>query len=148
MECSGASPLITWGLNRLHFPLLPLGVHHCKDKIVKMHSIHSKIYKQVQRTYVDALVKASFLMPNFRVGLTMTACLPVSPALSTWELIAGRVIPIPFDGSAVVEGMVRPTTASSPDAEVRGILAARLGESKNPNQNQQIKDKKYSIATN
>ena len=77
-------------------------------------------------------------MPNFRVGLTMTACLPASPALSTLELLADRVVPAPFDGSAVVEGMVHPTTASSPDAKVRGILAAGLERAKIQNQNQQI----------
>ena len=69
-------------------------------------------------------------MPNFRVGLMMTACLPASPALSTLELLAGRVVPVPFDGSTVVEGTVCPTTASSPDAEVRGILAAGLVKAK------------------
>ena len=69
-------------------------------------------------------------MPNFRVGFTMTAWLPAFPALSTLELLAGRLVPVPFDGSAVVEGTVRPTTASSPDAEVRGILAAGLEKEK------------------
>ena len=71
----------------------------------------------------------------------MTACLPASPVLSTLELLAGRVIPVPIDGSAVVEGTVCPTTASSPDDEVRGILAAGLGKSKNSSQNQQIEDR-------
>jgi hypothetical protein len=79
-------------------------------------------------------------MPNFRVGLVMTACLPASPALSTLELLAGRVVLIPFDRSAVVEGTVCPTTASSPGAEIRGILAAGLGKSKYSSQNQQIED--------
>ena len=74
-------------------------------------------------------------MPNFRVGLTMTAYLPVSLALSTVELLAGRVAPVPFDGSAVVEGTVRPTTTSSPDAEVRGILAVGLEKAKYSKQN-------------
>ena len=79
-------------------------------------------------------------MPNFRVGLTMTACLPVFLALSTLELLAGRLVPVPFDGSAVVEGTIYPTTTSSPDAKVHGILAAGLEKSKNSNQNQQIED--------
>ena len=91
-----------------------------------MHSIHSQIYKQVQRTYVDALVKESFLTPNFGGGLTMTALPPVFPASCTLELLAGRVVPVPFGGSTVVEGIVCPTTASSPDVVVRGILAAGL----------------------
>ena len=60
----------------------------------------------------------------------MTALLPVSPALSTVELLAGRVVSVLFDGSAVAEGTVRPTTASSPDAVVRGTLAAGLEEAK------------------
>ena len=38
-----------------------------------MHSVNSQIYKQVQRTYVDALVKASFLTPNLGGGLIVTA---------------------------------------------------------------------------
>ena len=60
----------------------------------------------------------------------MTACLPASPALSTLELLASRVVPVPFDESTVMKGTVRPTTASSPDAEVRGILAAGLVKAK------------------
>ena len=64
----------------------------------------------------------------------ITAYLPVSPALSTLELFAGWVVPVPFDESTVVEGMVCPTTASPPDAEVHGILAAGL-KKKNSNQN-------------
>ena len=60
----------------------------------------------------------------------MTAWLPVFPALSAVELLAGRVVPDPFDGSAVVEGTVCPTTASSPDAAVRGILPTGLKNQK------------------
>ena len=56
------------------------------------------------------------------------ACLLASPAISTLELLASRVVPVPFDGSTVVEGTVCPPTASSPDAEVRGIFAAGLGK--------------------
>ena len=69
-------------------------------------------------------------MPNFRVGLTMMAWLPIVPAYSTLELLAGRVVPVPFDGSTVVEGTICLTTASFPDAEVRGILAAGLEKEK------------------
>ena len=61
----------------------------------------------------------------------MTARLTVSPALSTLELLAGRVVPVLFDGSAVVEGTVCPTIASFPDAAVRGILAAGREKAKN-----------------
>ena len=60
----------------------------------------------------------------------MTAYLPASLAISTLELLTGRVVPIPFHGSTVVEGTVCPTTASSPDAEVRGTLAAGLEKAK------------------
>ena len=60
----------------------------------------------------------------------MTAWLLVSLALSTLELLAGRVVPVPFDESTAMKGTVRPTTASSPDAEVRGTLAAGLEKAK------------------
>ena len=75
---------------------------------------------------------ASFFAPNFWVGLMMMACLPASPALSTLELVDRRVVP--FDGSTMVEGTVCPTTASSPDAEVRGTLVVGLRK-KDSNQN-------------
>ena len=96
-----------------------------------------------QGTYIGALLKASVLTPNFWVGLIMTACLPASPAISTLELLTGRVVLVPFDGSTVVEGMVCPTTASSPDAEVRGILVAGLkkkNSSKSLNQREEVLD--------
>ena len=54
------------------------------------------------------------------------------------ELLAGRVVTVPFDGSIMVEGTVCPTTASSPDAEVRGILAVGLKKQKFQNQTKQI----------
>jgi len=69
---------------------------------------------------------ASFLVPNLGGGLTIMALPSVFPAPLTLELLAGRVVPVPFDGSVVVEGTVCPTTASSPDAVIRGILAAGL----------------------
>ena len=46
------------------------------------------------------------------------------------ELLAGRVVTIPFDGSAIVEGTVCPTITSSPDDVVRSILAAELEKKK------------------
>ena len=64
----------------------------------------------------------------------MTAWLPVSLALSTLELLTGQVVPVLFDGSTVVEGTIRPTTASSPDAEVHDTLVAGLRK-KDSNQN-------------
>ena len=60
----------------------------------------------------------------------MTALLPVSRASCTEELLAGRVVSVLFDGSAVAERTVRPTTTSSPDTVVRGTLAAGLEEAK------------------
>ena len=72
--------------------------------------------------------------------------LPASPIL---ELLAGRVVTVPFDGSAVVEGTVCPTAATSPDAIVRGILTTGFEKQKF-----QIKTSKstnlakYSIAIN
>ena len=61
--------------------------------------------------------------------------LPASPIL---ELLAGRVVTVPFDGSAVVDGIVCLTTASSPDAVVRGTLAVGLQSKKFQNQTEQI----------
>ena len=46
----------------------------------------------------------------------------------------------------MVEGTVCPTTASSPNAEVRGIFPAGLGKSKNSYQKLQFENEKYSIA--
>ena len=51
---------------------------------------------------------------------------PELPVLPILELLACRVVTVPFDGSVVVEGTVYPTTASSPDVLVCGILATRL----------------------
>ena len=73
---------------------------------------------------------ASFFTPNFGGSLTITVLPPVFPASLTLELLAGRVVPVPFDGSAVVEGTVCPTTASSPDVVFRGILATGLEKQK------------------
>ena len=81
---------------------------------------------------------ASFFTPNFGGGLTITALPPMFLASIVLELLAARVVPVPFDGSAVVEGTVYPTTASSPDAIVRGILAVGLEKAKVSNQNKQI----------
>jgi hypothetical protein len=74
----------------------------------------------------DALVTTSFLIPNFWGGLIIMAWPPELPASGILELLASRVVKVPFDGSAVVEGTVCPTTASSPNAVVRDILAVGL----------------------
>ena len=55
---------------------------------------------------------------------------PEHPASPILELLAGRVVTAPFDGSTVVEGTVCPTTASSPDAVVCGTLAVGLEKQK------------------
>ena len=65
-------------------------------------------------------------MPNLRAGFVITASLPTSTVLSTLELLAEGVAPITLDGSTVVEGTVCPTTISSPDDTIRGILVAGL----------------------
>jgi hypothetical protein len=59
------------------------------------------------------------------------ACLLASLALFTSELLAERVVPVPLEEFNVVEGTNCPTTVSSPDADVRGILAAGLEKAKN-----------------
>ena len=85
-------------------------------------------------------------MPNLRAGFTTKVCLPASSALSTLELLGGRVVPVLFNGSTVVEGTVCPTAVSSPDAEVRGILAAGLGKAKTQIKTCKSTTRKYSIA--
>ena len=74
--------------------------------------------------------------------LPLFPAFPVSLAL---ELLAsadfcGRVVPAPFDESAVVEGTFVPTTASSPDAQVRGILAGGL-KKQNTDEKRQVDGK-------
>ena len=75
---------------------------------------------------MGALIRVNPLMPNLRAGFVITASLPASMVLSTSELLAEGVAPIPLDGSTVVEGTVCHTTVSSPDDDIRGILAAGL----------------------
>ena len=62
--------------------------------------------------------------------------------LFTSELLAEGVAPIPLDGSTMVEGTVCPTTVSSPDDTIYGILAAELEKQKNKSANRR---QKYSI---
>jgi len=69
-------------------------------------------------------------MPYLRADFTIMACLPASLALFTSELLAEKVVPVPSDGSTVVEGTVCPATVLSPDANIRGTLAARLEKAK------------------
>ena len=80
-------------------------------------------------------------MPNLRAGFVITASLPASTVLSASELLAEGVAPIPLDGSTVPEGTVCPTTISSPDDKIYGILAAGL-KNQNTNQNLQIDNQK------
>jgi len=83
-------------------------------------------------------------MPILRAGFTTMACLPASLALFTSELLAERVVPVPFDGSTMVEGTDCPTIVSSADDAVRGNFVAGLEKLKT-NQNLLIDNKKYSI---
>jgi hypothetical protein len=69
-------------------------------------------------------------MPNLRAGFTIIARLPTSPATFTSELLAERVVPVPLNGSTVVEGTVCPTKISFPDDDIRGILATGLEKNK------------------
>ena len=85
-------------------------------------------------------------MPNLRAGFTTIACLLASRAVFTSKLLAERVVPVPLDGSTVVEGTVCSTAASSPDAEVRGILAVGLGKEKMQIKTCKSTTRKYSIA--
>ena len=71
-------------------------------------------------------------MPNLRAGFVITASLPASTVLFTSELLTEGVAPIPLDGSTMVEGTACPTTVSSPDDTIRGILAVEL-EKQNTN---------------
>ena len=71
-------------------------------------------------------------MPNLWAGFVITASLPTSTVLFTSELLTEGVAPIPLDGFTMVEGTVCPTTVSSPDDTIRGILAAEL-EKQNTN---------------
>ena len=85
-------------------------------------------------------------MPNLQAGFAIVAHLPASPVLFTSELLTERVVPVPLEGSTVVEGTVCPTTVSSQDAEVRGILAAGLGKAKTQIKTCKSTTRKYSIA--
>ena len=73
---------------------------------------------------------ANFLTPNLGGGLTITAPPPVFPVSLVLELLVSRVVPVPFDESTVVEGTACPTTALSPDAEIRSILSDGLERQK------------------
>ena len=75
-------------------------------------------------------MRANPLTPNLRAGFVITASLPTSTVLFITELLAEGVVPIPLDGSTVVEGIVCTAAVSSPDDEVRGILAAELRKAK------------------
>jgi len=65
-------------------------------------------------------------MPNLRAGFTTRVSLLASTVIFTSELLVEGVAPVPIDRSTVVEGTGCPTTASSPDDDIRGIFAAGL----------------------
>ena len=85
-------------------------------------------------------------MPNLQAGFVIMASLPASTVLFISELLAEGVAPIPLDGSTVAEGTVCTTAVSSPDDEVRGILAAELGKAKAQIKTCNSTTMKYSIA--
>ena len=78
-------------------------------------------------------------MPNLRAGFAIMASLPASTILFISELLAKGVVPIPLDESTEVEGTVCTTAVSSPDNEVRGILAAGLRNQNTKSVNRQWK---------
>ena len=82
-------------------------------------------------------------MPNLWAGFTIMSYFPASMTLFTSELLAEGVAPVPLDGSTVVEGTDYPTAVSSPDDDIRGILAAGLEKEKHKSANRK---QKYSIA--
>src|SRR6185503_6203550 len=96
--------------------------------------------------YAGALMRANPLTPNLRVGFVITASLPTSTILFILELLAEGVAPIPLDESIVVEGTVCTTAVSSPDNEVRGILATGLRKAKTQIKTCKSTTRKYSIA--
>ena len=79
-------------------------------------------------------------------GFVITASLSASTVLFISELLAEGVVPIPLDGSTVVEGTVCTTAVSSPVDEVRSILAARLRKAKTQIKTCKSTIRKYSIA--
>ena len=66
--------------------------------------------------------------------------------LFTSELLAKAVAPVPLDVSTVVEATDYPTTISSPDADIRGILASELEKAKHKsaNRKQKVLDSKIT----
>ena len=66
--------------------------------------------------------------------------------LFTSELLAKAVAPVPLDVSTVVEETDYPTTISSPDADIRGILASELEKAKHKsaNRKQKVLDSKIT----
>ena len=58
-------------------------------------------------------MRANPLTPNLRAGFVITASLPASTVQFISELLAEGVVPIPLDGSTMVEGTVCTTTVSS-----------------------------------
>ena len=80
-------------------------------------------------------MESFFGADNLGGGPTISALLSSVLVTPPLELLAGAVfcdgiVSVPFDESARVEGTVDPTPASSPDAEVHGILPAGLKKEK------------------
>ena len=92
-------------------------------------------------------MRANPLMPNLWAVFVIMASLPASTVLFISELLAEGVVPIPLDGSTVVEGTVCTTAVSSPDDEVRGILAAELRKAKTQIKTCKSTTRKYSTTS-
>ena len=131
LECSGAPPLLTWGLSRLQFPCLPPGVHCCNDKSAKMYSTQRQPYNyKFSRNLRRGPCQGKLPCTKFSGRPHDDGLATCVPSIMYRRTTRHRVVSVPFDGSAVVEGTVCPTTASSPDAVFRGILATGLEKQK------------------
>ena len=106
--------------------ILAAGLEEAKDLLIHIDKLGKLLGCNQIATYL-LLVACEELLRFLTTDRASFGC----PAwVSTLELLASRVVPVPFDESTVMKGTVRPTTASSPDAEVRGILAAGLEKEK------------------
>ena len=119
----------TWGLSRLQFPCLPPGVHCCNDKSAKMYSTQRQPYNyKFSRNLRRGPCQGKLPCTKFSGRPHDDGLATCVPSIMYRRTTRHRVVSVPFDGSAVVEGTVCPTTASSPDAVIRGTLAAGLEE--------------------
>ena len=121
--------------SRFHYPP---GAFHRSSRCLAMENLEAWNSPCLQ-SHEHSYFRAISLMPNLRAGFTTMACFPTSMALFTSELLTKRVVPVPLDESTAVEGTVCPTTVSSPDADIRGILATGLEKAKHKSANRRQK---------